>query len=71
MHGQKNIKVKKIFNWSPLTARSKVRSKQRWEDNIIQNIRQLNIKNWTVCVQDRTKWKKNVVEKAKPFNKRS
>jgi len=28
------------------------------------------IKNWTVYVQDRTKWKK-VVEKAKTFNKRS
>ena len=62
--------VKKIFNWTPLTARSKGRPKQRWEDNIIQDIRQLNIKNWTVCVQDRTKWK-NVVEKAKTFNKRS
>jgi len=47
--------VKKIFNWTPLTARSKGRPKQRWEDNIIQDIHQLNIKNWTVCVQDRTK----------------
>jgi len=64
--------AKKIFNWTPLTARSKGRPKQRWEDNIIQDIRQLNIKNWTACVQDnrRTKWK-NVVEKAKTFNKRS
>jgi len=62
--------VKKIFNWTPLIVRSKGRPKQRWEDNIIQDIRQLNIKNWTVCVQDRTKWK-NIVEKAKTFNKRS
>jgi len=62
--------VKKIFNWTPLTARSKGRPKQRWEDNIIQDIYQLNIKNWTVCVQDRTK-RKNVFEKAKTFNKRS
>jgi len=61
--------VKKIFNWTPLTARSKGMPKQKWEDNIIQDIRQLNIKNWTVCVQDRTKWK-TVVEKAKNFNKR-
>jgi hypothetical protein len=51
--------VKKIFSWTPLTARSKGRPKQRWED-----IRQMNIKNWTACVQDRVKWK-NVVEKAK------
>jgi hypothetical protein len=52
-----------------LAPGSKGRPKQRWKDNIIQDIRQLNIKNWTVCVQDRTKWK-NVVEKAKTFNKR-
>jgi len=63
-----NVRAK-IFNWTPLIARSKGRPKQRWED-IIQDIRQLNIKNWTVCVQDRTKWK-NVVKKAKSFNKRS
>jgi hypothetical protein len=44
--------VKKIFNWTPLTARSKGRPKQRWEDNIIHEIRQMNIKNWTACVQD-------------------
>jgi hypothetical protein len=51
--------IKKIFDWTSLTARSK-----GWEDNIIQNIRQMNIKNWTACVQDRVKWK-NVIEKAK------
>ena len=36
--------VKKIFNWTPLTARSKGRPKQRWEDNIIQDIRHLKYK---------------------------
>ena len=30
--------VKEIFNWRPLTARSKGRPKQRWEDNIIYMI---------------------------------
>jgi hypothetical protein len=54
----------KIFNWTPLTARSKGRPKHRWENNIIQDIRQMNIINWAACVQDRVKWK-NVFEKAK------
>jgi hypothetical protein len=62
--------VKKIFHLTPLTARSKGRPKQRWEDNMILDICQRNIKNWTACVQDLMKWK-NVVEKAKTFNKRS
>jgi hypothetical protein len=39
---------------------TKGRPKQRWEVNIIQDIPQLNIKNWTACVQDRVKWKKSL-----------
>jgi hypothetical protein len=62
--------VKKIFNWTPLTARIKGRPKQRWEDNIIQDICHLEIKNWTACVQDRMEWRK-VVEKAKTSTKGS
>jgi hypothetical protein len=59
-----SITVKKIFKLTPLTIRPKGMPKQRWEDNIIQDIRQLKIKNWTACVRDRVKWK-NVFEKAK------
>ena len=43
------------------------RPKNRLEDNIKQDICQMKIKNWTACVQDREKWKKEVVEKAKTF----
>ena len=60
--------VKKIFNWKPLTKRSQGRPKYRWEDNIKQDICQMKIKNWTAWVQDREKWKKEVVEKAKTFS---
>ena len=28
----------------------------------------MKIKNWTACVQDGEKWKKEVVEKAKTFH---
>jgi len=59
--------AKKIFKWNPLTTRSRGRSKHRWEDNIIQDLGQMNIKNWLTCVQDRAKWK-DVVEKAKTSN---
>jgi hypothetical protein len=59
-------KVKKIFKWNSLTKRSQGRPKYRSEDNIRQDICQMKVKNWSVCVQDRGKWRK-VVEKAKPF----
>ena len=38
-------RVKKIFNWKPLTKRSQGRPKYRWEDNIKQDICQMKVKN--------------------------
>jgi hypothetical protein len=60
-------RVKKIFNWKPLTKRSQGRPNYRWEDDIKQDISQLKIQNWISCVQDRGKWKE-VVEKFTTFN---
>ena len=59
--------TKKIFKWNPLTMRPRGRHKYRWEDNIIQDLGQMMIKNWLTCVQDRAKWK-DVIEKAKTSN---
>jgi len=59
--------AKKIFKWNPLTTRSRGRPKYRWEDNIIQDLGQMKIKNWLTCVQNRAKWK-DVVEKTKTSN---
>jgi hypothetical protein len=58
--------VKKILKWNSLTKRSQGRPKYRWEDNIKQDICQMRVKNWIVCIQDQGKWKE-VVEKAKPL----
>ena len=42
------------------------RPKNRWENDIINDMKKLKIKNWTGCIQDRNKWKL-YVEKAKTF----
>jgi hypothetical protein len=60
------ITVKKMFKWNPLIKRSHGRPKYRWEDNIKQDICEMRVKNWIVCVQDRGIWKE-VVEKVKTF----
>jgi len=59
--------IKKILKWNPLNNRPKGRPNNRWEDNIIQELHQMKIKNWITCVQDRLKWK-DVVGKAKTSN---
>jgi hypothetical protein len=62
-----NRMVRKIYKWKPITTRLQGRPKSRWDDNVKQDICKMKIKNWTVCVQHRGKWK-DVVEKAKTFN---
>jgi len=47
--------AKKIFKWNPLTTRPRGRPKHRWEDNILQDLGQMKIKNWITCVQHRAK----------------
>jgi hypothetical protein len=63
-----NRTVQKIFNWKLLTKISQGRPKYRWEDNIKQDICQMKIKNGTAFIQDREKWKKEVVEKGRTFS---
>jgi len=59
--------ARKILKGNPLTTRLRGRPKCRWEDNIIQDLGQMKIKNWITCVQGRAKWKV-VVEKVKTSN---
>jgi hypothetical protein len=56
--------VKKIYQWKPLTGRPAGRPKSRWEDDVRNDMRQMQIVKWPEHVQDRPKWKV-IVEKAK------
>ena len=42
------------------------RPKNRWEDDMRNDMKKLKIKNWTNCIQDRNNWKLHV-EKTKTF----
>jgi hypothetical protein len=42
------------------------RPKNRWEDDVRNDMKKLKIKNWSNCIQDCKNWKLNV-EKAKTF----
>jgi hypothetical protein len=58
--------VKRVCKWKLMLTRPLGRPKNRWEDDIINDMKKLKIKNWTGCIQDRNKWKL-YVEKAKTF----
>ena len=59
-----NIKVKKVYEWSPALKRSLGRPKNRWEDDVKSDITRMKIANWKDCIRNQIKWKK-LVEKAK------
>ena len=42
------------------------RPRNRWEDDIINDMKKPKVKNWTSCIQDRIKWKL-YAENAKTF----
>ena len=58
--------VKRVYKWKPMLTRPLGRPKNRWEDDIINDMKKLKIKNWTSRIQDCNKWKL-YVQKAKTF----
>jgi hypothetical protein len=60
--------VRKVYEWSPALARSQGRPKNRWEDDVKNDIKRMKITNWKDCIRNRNEWKK-LVEKAKTSSK--
>ena len=55
--------AQKIKRWEPMSKRPIGRPKTRWEDDVLEDIKSINIRNWKKVAQNRDSWKK-VVEKA-------
>jgi hypothetical protein len=58
--------VKGIYKRKPLGTRTAGRPKNRWEDDVMNDLKLLKIKNWTKFIQNREEWRRIVV-KVKTF----
>ena len=56
--------VKRVYEWSPALTRSLGTPKNRWEDDVENDVANLRITNWKDRIRNRSKWKE-FVEKAK------
>ena len=56
--------VKKIKKWKPMSKRPRRRPKLRWEDDVLEDMKSMNLRNWRTVAQDRERWKK-AIEQAK------
>jgi len=67
--------VQKIKRWKHMSKRPIGRPKTRWEDDVLEDIECINIRNWKKVAKNRDRWKK-VVEQARtlyrlyPFRRR-
>ena len=55
--------VKKVYEWTPMSTRSKGRPKHRWEDDVKSDVANMRINTWKDCIRNRPNWKE-FVEKA-------
>ena len=56
--------VQRIKRWNPMSKRLIGRPKTRWEDNVLEDIRNMDVSNWKKVAQNRDSWK-IVVEQAR------
>jgi hypothetical protein len=60
--------VQKIKRWKPMAKRPIDRPKTRWEDDILEDIKSMNVCNWKKVAQNRDRWKK-VDEEARTLHR--
>ena len=60
--------VQKIKRWKPMYKRPIGRPKIRWEDDVLEDIKSMNVGNWRNVAQNRNRWKK-VVEQDRTLNR--
>ena len=56
--------LQKIKRWKPESKRLIGRPKTRWEDDVFDDIKSINVGNWKKVAQNRDSWKK-VVEQSR------
>jgi hypothetical protein len=51
--------------WKPTSERPIGRPKTLWENDVLEDIRSMNVRSWRKVAQVRDRWKKKVVEQAR------
>ena len=47
----------RIKIWKPMSKRPIGRPKTRWEDDVLEDIKNMNVGNWKKVAQNRDRWK--------------
>jgi len=55
---------RKLLDWKPMGTRPVRKRRQRWQDDVMEDLKKLKIKNWMKTAEDRRTWR-DLAEKAK------
>jgi hypothetical protein len=56
--------TRKLLDWKPTGTRPVEKPKQRWQENVMEDLKKLKVQNWKEAAKDRRTWRE-LAEKAK------
>jgi hypothetical protein len=56
--------AKRLIDWKPMGSRLVGRPRQRWQEDVMENLKSWKIKNWKETAKDRRTWR-DLDERAK------
>jgi hypothetical protein len=56
--------TKKLIDWKPMGTRPVGRPRQRWQEDVMEDLKKVKFKNWKEAAKDRRTWR-DLAEKAK------
>ena len=56
--------TRKLLDWKPMGTRPIGRPRQRWQEDVMEDLKKLKVKNWKETAKDRRTWR-DLTEKAK------
>jgi hypothetical protein len=56
--------TRKLLDWKPMGTRPVGRARQRWQEDVMEDVKKLKVKNWKEAVKDRRTWR-DLAEKVK------
>ena len=56
--------TRKLLDWKPMANRPVGRPRQRWQEDVMEDLKRLKIKNWKEIAKNRRIWR-HLAQKAK------
>jgi hypothetical protein len=55
---------RKLLDWKPMGSRPVERPRQRWQEDVMEDLKKMKVKKWKGTAKDRRTWR-DLAEKAK------